>query len=250
MTENLLFNIFSSDNDFEIPTLRLDMQATKVAAPFLAYGEQSRKTEMNNNGTIHFYVDDYRFENVFKHPSNLTKVNPYAIVEPNFSCYCETPVALGTAQLYKKRAVARYCQDNGIRVFVDLNVNHKFYKLNMLGVPVGWSSFCTRGYSERLEFLEFEYKLAAEWAGKNPLTFVIFGGGNKCRDFAQEHSCYYVTPMIKIKSKNLAAKKIQEEITLDIGLKSIVAKVTDNIYDNQLIIPNDKKHSSRKIITE
>jgi len=51
----------------------------------------------------------------------------------------------------------------------------------MLGVPMGYRSFCTRGYSDRLHYLEFEYEIAKQWAQGNPLMFVIYGGSVRCR---------------------------------------------------------------------
>lgn len=211
---SLTYSLFPTDNAFEIPTLRLDMQPDKVDVPFLAYGEQGRKTDLGGYGSMHFYVDDYRFNAVFDKPSTIIDANPRNIVEPNFSCYVETPIAVGMQQIYRKRAVARYCQDHGIRVFVDLNVNHKFYKVNMLGVPKGYAAFATRGYSDRLEYLEFEYNIAKEWAEGNPLTFVVYGGGAKCKDFAQKHGCCYLTPWVKVKTRRKAIERIREDVAL------------------------------------
>lgn len=177
--------LFPTDNDLEIPTLRLDRQPKVVDIPFLAFGEQKRTHDMLGNGTLHFYVDDYRFNSVYDHPEKILAHNPRNIVEPNFSLYNETPVAFGLQAVYKKRMVARTMQENGLGVFVDLNVAAKFYKLNLIGVPQGYASFCTRGYSDRLEYLEFEYKMAQVIANGNPLLFVVYGGGELCKRFCQ-----------------------------------------------------------------
>ena len=91
-------------------------------------------------GTLHFYTDDYRFQSVYDHPEKILQHNPANIVEPNFSLFNETPIAFGLQHIYKKRFLARACQEKGIRVFVDLNVAPKYYKVNFLGVPRGWSS--------------------------------------------------------------------------------------------------------------
>ena len=96
---------------------------------------------MNGTGTLHFYTDDYRFNAVYEHPEKILQQNPAQIVEPNFSLFNETPIAFGLQAIYKKRLVARQMQEEGIRVFVDLNVANKFYAFNLLGVPKGWSAF-------------------------------------------------------------------------------------------------------------
>lgn len=208
---------YPSDNDLEIPTLRLDMQANECGKPFCAFGEQKRTFDLNYSGCLHFYVDDYRFNAIWAHPEKILQSNPRAIVEPNFSLFADTPISFGLQSIYKKRFLARFMQERGIRVFVDLNVNAKFYKLNMLGVPFGWSSFATRGYSDRLANLEYEYNIAKSWAQSNPLTFVIYGGGIDCRHFAQKHGCIYITPLVVTKNKKKALKAIEKECMFDFG---------------------------------
>lgn len=192
--------IFPSDNDMEIPTLTLDCQPKLVEIPFVCFGEQKRTFDMMGNGTLHFYTDDYRFSAVYEHPDRITQHHPANIVEPNFSLYNEMPIALGMQAVYKKRFIARMMQQCGIRVFVDLNVAPKFYKLNMLGVPRGYSSYCTRGYSNRLDYLEFEYKLAQDWAESNCLLFVVYGGGKVAKQFCKMHGCVYVEQFINVKN--------------------------------------------------
>lgn len=239
--------LFPSDNQLEIPSLRLDRQATMVEIPFVAFGEQKRTFQMNGTGTLHFYVDDYRFNSVFEHPEKILYHNPRNIVEPNFSLFSETPIAFGMQAIYKKRFIARAMQERGINVFVDLNVNSKFYQLNMLGVPMGYSAFCTRGYSDRLHYLEFEYNIAKGCAGDNPLTFVIYGGGDKCKAFAREHGCIYINQMVNIKKKVSAIEKVAEtvaffgqpidvETLLEDKKKEIIEAQLSDYSDNSILI--------------
>jgi hypothetical protein len=47
--------------------------------------------------------------------------------------------------------------------------------INLLGVPPGWASFCTRGGGD-VGRLEREHERAAAIAG-GPLLFVVYGGG-------------------------------------------------------------------------
>lgn len=163
---------------------------------------------MNNCGTLHFYTDDYRFNAVWEHPEKIMQHQPAQIVEPNFSLFNEMPIAFGMQAVYKKRFVARAMQERGVRVFVDLNVAPKFYKLNMLGVPLGWKAFCTRGYSDRLNYLEFEYELAKSYAGDGDMLFVIYGGGLECKRFARAHGCVYISPVVTLKKGDKKAKQL------------------------------------------
>lgn len=205
--------LFATDNDWEIPVLDDSMQATSVDIPMLAFGEQKRTLDLQSNGTVHFYVDDYRFAAVYEHPEKILQHHPRNIVEPNFSLYLDMAPAFGLQAVYKKRVVARMMQDRGIRVFVDLNVAQKFIKLNLIGVPRGWRSFCTRGYSDRLPALELEYRIAeasASISGRKPL-FVCYGGGAKCRDFYKEVGGVYITPNIVLKNKEKAFEQLMKD---------------------------------------
>lgn len=88
MSNELLIEdcLFPTDNDLEIPTLRLDMQPKVCNIPFVCWGEQKRTYDMCGQGTLHFYTDDYRFGNgIFEHPEKILKHNPANIVEPNYS---------------------------------------------------------------------------------------------------------------------------------------------------------------------
>lgn len=221
--------LFPSDNDLEIPSLDLNMQAEHCTIPFLCFGEQKRTYNLLNSGTLHFYTDDYRFKSVYEHPEKILRHNPSEIVEPNFSLFNEMPISFGLQSIYKKRWLARVMQSKGIRVFVDLNVAQKFYQLNMIGVPRGWRAFATRGYSDRLNNLSFEYSIAKDWAeGKEPL-FVIYGGGEVCRRFAQQKGCIYVNPVVTTKKKLAALQKIHEGVAFlgeEFSVKAQLDKMT------------------------
>ena len=96
-------SLFPTDNELEIPTLRLDMQPRSCAIPFVLFGEQRRSFKMQGHGTLSFYTDDYRFQTVYEHPEKIVAMQPANIVEPNFSLYDETPIAFGMQQIYKKK---------------------------------------------------------------------------------------------------------------------------------------------------
>ena len=229
--------IFPTDNDAEVPMLRMDRQPRFCDIPFLCFGEKKRTFQMNGTGTLHFYTDDYRFSTIYEHPEKILKHNPANIVEPNFSLYNEMPIAFGLQAIYKKRFIARMMQEKGINVFVDLNVSAKFYKLNMLGIPPGYSSFYTRGYSDRITYLEFEYNLAKSIAGDNHLLFVIYGGGNACRQFAKEHHCIYVTPVVTLKKRMDALKKIESNVAFigeDFSVQKLVSNKHKDIVNSQI----------------
>lgn len=207
-------SLFPTDNDFEVPSLRLDMAAKTCEIPFVCFGEQKRTFQMNGTGTLHFYTDDYRFSSVYDHPEKILQHNPNNIVEPNFSLFNETPIAFGLQAIYKKRTIARQMQERGIRVFVDLNVANKFYAFNLLGVPLGYNAFCTRGYEDRMNALEFEFEIAKKVANGNNFTFVVYGGGERVKEWCKQKGVVYVTPVIILKNKLKSLQRMAKNTAL------------------------------------
>lgn len=182
--------LFESNNAYEIPTLRMDLQAHQIINPVAPWGYSAR--DAKNIGSYHFYVDDYRFSKVWDKPNQLVNAGVPIAVEPNLSVYDNTPKAYALFQIYKKRWIARYWQSFGVRILVDLNVSYKFYEENLLGVPAGWNAYATRGYADRLEMLGEEYKIAQRHADKEAPFFVVYGGGKKVKNWAQEQNVLYL----------------------------------------------------------
>lgn len=182
--------IYDSSNELEIPNLRIDRQAGKLELPFAPYGADSRLRK--DVTTYHFYVDDYRFEAIWKDPSKILNSNIKSIVEPNLSLFDTTPIAYGLHQIYKKRWISRYFQECGILVYADLNVSFKFKEYNKLGIPSGYNAFFTRGYSDREEYLKQEIEEAKAISGQDIPNLIVYGGGANIRKMCLNNSLVYV----------------------------------------------------------
>lgn len=189
--------LYESNNIYDIPTLRLDMQAGKVILPLAPWGADSRLRK--DISTYHFYVEDYRFEAIWKDPTKVLISGVRALVEPNLSLFDTTPVAYGLQQIYKKRWIARYFQECGIKVYADLNVSRKFQEYNKLGIPKGYNAFFTRGYADRISHLEEELEVAREISGLETPNLIIYGGGAKVHEFCAEHNLVYVEQYMQAK---------------------------------------------------
>lgn len=168
--------VWPSADDWGIPLLDINMQATALDQPWAIWGATSRKARMS--GTWLFYTEDYRYEALWTDPAPVLATDCINAVEPNFSCYENMPAAVALWQIYRKRWIARWWQSRGVRVIVDLNVAVNHAQLNRLGIPSGWKAFATRGYSSRLDGTHMEYDIACQIAGEGitPL-FVVYGGG-------------------------------------------------------------------------
>lgn len=190
--------LYESDNAFEIPTLMLSEQGGKLLLPLNPWGANSRLKK--DVATYHFYVDDYRFEQLWKDPINLINSGCKAMVEPNCSLHDQTPIAYGIHLIYKKRWLSRYMQGLGIKVYADLNVSRKFREYNKMGIPKGYNAFFTRGMSGWLQSLIDEHNIAKEISGKDTPNLIVYGGGDEIKEYCRDNNLLYVTDFINDKS--------------------------------------------------
>jgi hypothetical protein len=176
--------VWGSDNEYGIPMLDLNKQATCLEAPFMAWGTQARKNRMT--GTYHFYVSDDRFEALWRDPVDVANSACSGFVEVNFSVYDDMPKAVAIWQMYRKRWITRWLQSLDIPAIVDLNISHVHAGLRFVGVPKGWKSYATRAYSARLDETIAEYEAAVEHAGTSSILFVVYGGGKSAEELCRE----------------------------------------------------------------
>lgn len=182
--------IFASDNEYEIPNLLLSRQPSNgLLLPFAPWGAAPRCKK--GISTYHFYVDDYRFENIWKRPDKITFSGCRELVEPNFTLHLNLPLAYGLHLIYKKRWLARWFQEMGIAVWVDLKVSDKYREYNLLGVPDGYNAFATRGYSDNIPSLETELAIAQRVSGCDTPNMLVYGGGKKAQEFCAKHGLIY-----------------------------------------------------------
>ena len=196
---NIMYNnsdteiIFSSNNSLEIPVLLSSMQTMNgILQPIGIWGTQCRAK--SSAATWLFYVDDYRFTSLINDPAQVIRTGCDCAAEPNFSLFDSTPIAEGVVKIYRKRWIGRYWQEHGIRVYADLNVPRKFAEFNKLGIPKGYNSFATRGYSDRIEDLDFELSIAREISGCQEPNLIVYGGGKKVKEWCVANSLLYVEP--------------------------------------------------------
>lgn len=178
-----------SDNEYGIPLLIKERQADAFDTPVEVWGAKRRKS---GAGTYVFYTDDTRFNALWSYPDRLPKSSCVTVVEPNFSIWDHTPVAVGLWQIYRKRTMARYWQMKGVRLIVDLNVAAWATFYNLCGVPKGWKAYATRGYTDDLESLEREMKVARHHAETDEILFMVYGGGEMVRGWSMDHGLYWV----------------------------------------------------------
>ena len=195
--------IYDSDNAYDIPTLRTDRQPNNgLLLPFSGWGTDTRLKK--GIQTYHFYVEDYRFTNIWNDPAKPLQGGCTELVEPNLSLFDTTPVAYGLQLIYMKRWIARFWQECGARVYADLNVARKFYDYNKLGIPQGYNAFATRGYADREEYLKQEIDIARDISGLDKPNMIVYGGGERIREICLQNNVLYVEQFMT--NKNIKKK--------------------------------------------
>lgn len=196
--------LYPTNNQFDIPTLLSDNQPVHLELPLNPWGVEGRYKK--GITTYHFYVDDYRFEKLFKDPIALLLSGCKAIVEPNCSIHDQTPVAYAIYQIYRKRYLARYLQECGLQVWVDLNVSHRFIEYNALGIPEGYNAFFTRGVAGWEPTLELHLKQAQQISGLREPNLCVYGGGKGIEQWCLDHNLRYIDEHMNHRMKEKGLK--------------------------------------------
>ena len=186
--------VYPSNNEFDIPTLLMDNMPVHLELPLNPWGAEARYKK--GITTYHFYVDDYRFEQLFRDPIKLLESGCRAIVEPNCSIHDQTPMAYAIWQTYRKRYLCRYLQECGLQIWVDLNVSPHFEEINALGVPQGYNAFCTRGVSGWLPTTERHWQMAQRISGLEKPNMFVYGGGDDVAEWCKAHDVVHVKEYI------------------------------------------------------
>ncbi len=185
--------LYASDNEFGVPLLILPPISSTPPAlttPFAIWQSAARRSKFS--GTWGFYSDDRYFTRLWERPHQVTDTACCAAIEPNFSSLAEMSKAEALWAIYRKRWLARHWQSLDLEIWVDLYVAPEHYSLALLGVPTGWQRYATRGVEARPDELEAELDLAAERAGPNPFTLLVYGGGQAVRAWCLANHALHV----------------------------------------------------------
>lgn len=67
---------------------------------------------------VHFFIDDYQFERIWTHPfENIERLRGFScVLMPDFSTYCDMPMAMQIWNVYRMRLMGQIMQDAGLNV--------------------------------------------------------------------------------------------------------------------------------------
>lgn len=164
-------NSFPGDPAWGIPWIQKDnIELNHV--DLIAYSDTRRKdTERNYQKGVHFFIDDYRFEGIYKNPKkSLEKLSKYAfLLTPDYSTYSNMPYWRQMESIAHSRWCGAYWQDQGMTViptiswsdqisydFCFLGIEkHSIVAIGMIGCKRQKKNFM-RGYDEMMNRIEPE----------------------------------------------------------------------------------------------
>lgn len=110
-------------NDAELPQVKTDT----VDPVLLSYTEDlipfnRAKTCRRRDVGVHFFIDDYQFERVWRSPQlYVEQLRKYHFVcAPDFSLYLDVPAAVKIWNVYRSRLITAYWQKKGLKVIPTL----------------------------------------------------------------------------------------------------------------------------------
>lgn len=120
MRENTLFtrNSFETIGKWEYPMIRHQEISFDDVRLVACSDTRANDREENKACGVHFFVDDWRFEGIYRHPEKtISRYSQYAfLLTPDFSIYADMPLWRQIENVGKNRWVGAYWQNEGLSV--------------------------------------------------------------------------------------------------------------------------------------
>ena len=138
-TKQLVRNEFLMSQKLEIPLIKKqNFVLNKIR--LYSYSNTKYVDSKNLHKTIHFFVHDYRFENVYSN-AEIAKEKLkqyYALCTPDFSLYTDMPIILQMYSTFKNRWCGAYWQSLGLNVIPTISwSNEKSFDFCFEGIEKG-----------------------------------------------------------------------------------------------------------------
>ena len=106
-----------TDGYYEIPYLRA---CHHIPTKLIAFNEAKSKKRYDCG--VHFFIDDYRFERIWRHRNSLDFLAKFdCVLTPQFSLYLDMPKAMQIWNIYRSRLIGQIMQDKGYQVIPSLD---------------------------------------------------------------------------------------------------------------------------------
>lgn len=103
-------------------------------------GFNEAMTSKDNDAGVHFFLDDYQFERIWKDPRRYVDVLKKfsGVCSPDFSLYLDMPTPLRLYNTYRSRLIGQYLQSQGLNVIPTISWASKdSFQYCFKGIPKG-----------------------------------------------------------------------------------------------------------------
>lgn len=110
---------WSCAGDYDMPTM---VPVDSCPGDLIGFNYAMTTTKTPAHTGIHFFVDDYQFERVWRRPEDYTgRLGKFeAVLTPDFSLYRDMPMPMQMWNVYRSRAIGHYWQQEGLTVIPTL----------------------------------------------------------------------------------------------------------------------------------
>ncbi|BDF57798.1 hypothetical protein CE91St36_06150 [Christensenellaceae bacterium] len=112
-----LRNAYTGLSRYEIPLIhRQDIDLDNLQ--FIGYHNTKTKDAANKGKTVHFFLDDVKFESAWNRPQrSIERLRQYKqVLSPDFSLYTNMPLALQLYNVFRQSWMGAYWQQKGLTV--------------------------------------------------------------------------------------------------------------------------------------
>lgn len=140
LDQKLLRNQFESNNSYGIPTVK-KCELRNKNLKFIAYDQIGTYKRNSEDKSIHFFIDDYKFNVVYNSPEKCFKklARFEAVLTPDFSLFTDMPLTLQILSVFKSRWCGAYWQDKGLKAVIPTITwgDERSYEFCFLGIEEG-----------------------------------------------------------------------------------------------------------------
>ena len=113
-------NLYYTDNEYGFPIVK-SSEGMNIQE-LIPFHMCKKKLVRDKDKTVHFFLDDYKFEVLWSNPTKCLEILKYygQCISPTYSIWEMQPYALNLYNMYRSRWVTRYLQENDIKVLVDV----------------------------------------------------------------------------------------------------------------------------------
>ena len=179
---NKLYNLdiispYNNTSDFwEMPIINNDHYI-----PERLIGFNEALTSKAYDACVHFFLDDYQFERIWKEPRRYVDALKRfsGVCSPDFSLYLDMPTPLRIYNTYRSRLVGQYLQSQGLKVIPTISwANKDSFEFCFKGIPKGSVvAISTLGVRKDKEALSIWQNGKKELIAQiEPSILLIYGG--------------------------------------------------------------------------